>query len=151
MAAPTQWTWVWTNSRRWWSTGKPAVLRSMESRRIRQDWAREQDAFYWNTLCLQDQIKSFLPGTLEVSKKLRKKSQKKLHSIRFHSFIGYTGVNPDTSPKAKIISHSKSKQSPGSEWSFSRKKVALVVKNQPANTGDTRDAGWVPGWEDPLK
>ena len=24
MASPTQWTWVWTNSGRWWRTGKPA-------------------------------------------------------------------------------------------------------------------------------
>ena len=23
MALPTQWTWVWANSRRWWRTGKP--------------------------------------------------------------------------------------------------------------------------------
>ena len=30
-------------------------------------------------------------------------------------------------------------------------KVALVVKNPPANTGDTRDAGSTPGWEDPLE
>ena len=71
--------------------------------------------------------------------------------MRFPSFVGYMGVNPDTSPKAKIISQTKSKQSLGSEWSFSRKKVALVVNNQPADTGDTRVAGWIPGWEDPLE
>ena len=28
MASPTQWTWVWANSGRWWRTGKPAVLQS---------------------------------------------------------------------------------------------------------------------------
>ena len=26
MASPTQWTWVWARSRRWWGTGKPDVL-----------------------------------------------------------------------------------------------------------------------------
>ena len=26
MVSPTQWTWVWTNSGRWWRTGKPGVL-----------------------------------------------------------------------------------------------------------------------------
>ena len=26
MVSPTQWTWVWTNSGRWWRTGKSAVL-----------------------------------------------------------------------------------------------------------------------------
>ena len=24
--------------------------------------------------------------------------------------------------------------------------VVLVAKNLPANTGDTRDGGWIPGW-----
>ena len=28
MASLTQWRWVWANSRRWWRTGKPDVLRS---------------------------------------------------------------------------------------------------------------------------
>ena len=26
MASPTQWTWVWTSSRRWWRTEKPGML-----------------------------------------------------------------------------------------------------------------------------
>ena len=26
MISPTQWTWVWANSRRWWRTGKPGIL-----------------------------------------------------------------------------------------------------------------------------
>ena len=26
MASPTQWTWVWINSRSWWWTGRPGVL-----------------------------------------------------------------------------------------------------------------------------
>ena len=30
-------------------------------------------------------------------------------------------------------------------------KVVLVVKNSPANVGDIRDAGSVPGWEGPLE
>ena len=29
MASPTQWTWVWAISARWWWTGKPRVLQSM--------------------------------------------------------------------------------------------------------------------------
>ena len=36
MASPTQWTWVWTSSRRWWRTGKPGGL---------QSWGSEE----WNT------------------------------------------------------------------------------------------------------
>ena len=39
MASPTQWTWVWVNSGSWWWTGRPGVLQSMGSQRVRQDWA----------------------------------------------------------------------------------------------------------------
>ena len=42
VASPTQWTWVWANSRRWWWTGKPGVLQSMGSQRVRHDWVTEQ-------------------------------------------------------------------------------------------------------------
>ena len=41
MASPTQWTWVWVNSRSWWWTGRPGVLRFMGSQRVRCDWATE--------------------------------------------------------------------------------------------------------------
>ena len=35
--------WVYANSRRQWRTGKPGVLQSMGSQRLRQDWATEQN------------------------------------------------------------------------------------------------------------
>ena len=41
MASPTQWTWVWVNSRSWWWTGRPGVLQSMGSQRVRHNWATE--------------------------------------------------------------------------------------------------------------
>ena len=48
MASPTQWTWVWVNSRSWWWTGKPGVLQSMGSQRVRQDWATKmQQCWQW--------------------------------------------------------------------------------------------------------
>ena len=34
MASPTQWTWVWVNSRSWWWTRRPRVLRFMGSQRV---------------------------------------------------------------------------------------------------------------------
>ena len=37
MASPTQWTWVWVNS----VTGRPGVLQSMGSQRVRHNWATE--------------------------------------------------------------------------------------------------------------
>ena len=36
------WTWVWTNSGRQRRTGKPGVLHSMGSQRVRHDWLAEQ-------------------------------------------------------------------------------------------------------------
>ena len=41
MVSPTQWTWVWANYGRWWRTGKPGMLQSLESQRIKHDWATE--------------------------------------------------------------------------------------------------------------
>ena len=41
MASPTQWTWVWVDSRSWWWTGRPGMLQSMGSQRVRHDWATE--------------------------------------------------------------------------------------------------------------
>ena len=41
MASPTKWTWVWAISRRWWSTGKPGMLQSIESQRVGHNWVTE--------------------------------------------------------------------------------------------------------------
>ena len=41
MVSPTRWTWVWVNSRSWWWTGRPSVLRFMGLQRVRHDWATE--------------------------------------------------------------------------------------------------------------
>ena len=42
MASLIQWTWVWANSRRQWRTGKPGVLQSMGSQRVRHDLVTER-------------------------------------------------------------------------------------------------------------
>ena len=41
MASPTLWTLAWVNSKSWWWTGRPGVLQSMGSQRVRHDWATE--------------------------------------------------------------------------------------------------------------
>ena len=48
MASPTQWAWGWVDSRSWWWTGKPGVLWSMRSQRVRHDWATELN---WRGSC----------------------------------------------------------------------------------------------------
>ena len=42
MASLIQWTWVWASSGRWWWTGKPGMLQSMGSQRVRHDWVTKQ-------------------------------------------------------------------------------------------------------------
>ena len=41
MASPTLWTWVWVSSGSWWWTGKPGMLQSMGSQRVRHSWVTE--------------------------------------------------------------------------------------------------------------
>ena len=41
MSSPTQWTWVWVKSGTWWWTGRPGVLQSMGSQRVRHDQVTE--------------------------------------------------------------------------------------------------------------
>ena len=56
VASPTQWTWVWASSGRWWRTGQPGVLQSTGSQRTGHDWAMEeqQSASYFTTPCLRN-------------------------------------------------------------------------------------------------
>ena len=52
MASPTQWTWVWANSRRYWRAGKSGVLQSTGSQRIRHDLVTEQQQHKCVCVCL---------------------------------------------------------------------------------------------------
>ena len=58
MASPTQWTWVWVNSRSWWWTGRPGVLWFMGSQRVGHNWATElnwtEDLMRHASFCLLD-------------------------------------------------------------------------------------------------
>ena len=53
-------TWVWASSRRWWGTGKPGVLQSSGSKRVRHDWATEQQQVY----CCLENPRTEKPGRL---------------------------------------------------------------------------------------
>ena len=39
--SPIRWTWVWVGSGSWWWTGKPGMLQSMGSQRVRHNWMTE--------------------------------------------------------------------------------------------------------------
>ena len=47
MESLTRWTWDWASSGSWWWTGKPGVLQSTGSQRVRHYWATELN---WTTL-----------------------------------------------------------------------------------------------------
>ena len=69
MASPTQWTWVWANSGRWQKTGKPGVLQSIGSQRVRHDWVTELKQLG------PDQLKSFCTVKETISKVKRQPSE----------------------------------------------------------------------------
>ena len=47
MALLTWWMWVSVNSRSWWWTGRPGVLRYMGSQRVGHDWATDLMMIFW--------------------------------------------------------------------------------------------------------
>jgi len=53
MASLTRWTWVWVNSRSWWWTRRPGVLRFMGSQRVGYGRATElnwTETIFWVSL-----------------------------------------------------------------------------------------------------
>ena len=60
MASPTWWIWVWASSRSWWWTGKPGMLQSMWSQRVRHDWATELN--WWQSkVRIRSDVKQGVP------------------------------------------------------------------------------------------
>ena len=60
MASPARWTWVWVSSGNLWWAGRPGVLQSMASQRVRHDWATELN---WTTFVI-----TFLPKSKHLGK-----------------------------------------------------------------------------------
>ena len=59
MASPTQWTWVWVDSRGWWWTGRPGVLQSMGSQRVGHNWVTKRNTA--GSMVLLNPIRDFEP------------------------------------------------------------------------------------------
>ena len=47
MASLTQWTWIGVDSRGWWWTGRPGVMRFMGSQGVGHDWVTELNWCTW--------------------------------------------------------------------------------------------------------
>ena len=115
MTSPTWWAWVWVNSRSWWWTRRPGVLRFMGSQRVRQtellnwtDWGlikveKGDGAFMMATrACVNDDsyenanwFRSF-PGYVWNNRKQFKKRKKWERKFRNEETISsfYFSVNP---------------------------------------------------------
>ena len=105
MASPTWWTWVWVNSRRWWGTGRPGVLRFIGPQRVEHDWATELiikiaerniNKFRYsddNTLKAEREVKlkSLLMRLYEESEKAGNIPENENHAIWFHHFMQIDG------------------------------------------------------------
>ena len=50
VASPTQRTWVWASSERWWRTGKPGMLQSMGLPRVGHDWITTNKLYIFKKL-----------------------------------------------------------------------------------------------------
>ena len=57
MASLTRWMWVWVNSRSWWWTGRPGMLRFMGSQRVRHDWVTELN---WKEINLEYSLEGLM-------------------------------------------------------------------------------------------
>ena len=77
MASPTQWTWVWVSSGRWWWTGRPGVLQSMGSQRVGHDWATELN---WTEYSISDQKQWVQVGDNSYFMRLKQQAEVRHHT-----------------------------------------------------------------------
>ena len=73
MASLTRWMWGWVNSRSWWWTGRPGVLRFMGSQRVGHDWATDliwSEMLFWNSCFFDDpaDVVNLISGSSAFSK-----------------------------------------------------------------------------------
>ena len=109
MASPTQWTRIWVNSGSWWWTGKPGMLQSMESQRVRHNWVTE---LYWTEQLSQAFLISlrFLSLHWPLENALKRKGPCLTPDYRFYHTVSLLlGITVDALPVVqclnKIISY----------------------------------------------
>ena len=67
MASPTQWTWLWTSSGRWWRTRKPGMLQSTGSQKVKHAWLTEQQQQCYEIRNLQENCKKAKRSTWKLN------------------------------------------------------------------------------------
>ena len=63
MASPTQWTWIWANSGRWWRTGKAGVLQSVGHKQ--SDTSQQLNNNKWTISNIQERTEQKRPQNLK--------------------------------------------------------------------------------------
>ena len=92
MVSPTWWTWVWAISRSWWWTGKPGVLQSIGSQRVRHDWVIELNwAVRWSPCVKNNESNTFCEVSVFYNLILRTTSK---NSIREFPVVQWLGLHP---------------------------------------------------------
>ena len=101
MALLSQWTWVWVNSGSWWWTGRPGVLQSMGSQRVRHGWATELNwtDIYIHIYIFLFNIKKTLRGVTNIS---LTNIKKKIFS--FHCPVNYLPPLWHSTPALLLLS-----------------------------------------------
>ena len=98
MASLTWWTWVWVTSGSWSQAGRPDVLQSLGSQRVRHDWATELN---WRPQGQSDSEMGLKPGFLTNSNH----SENNLNTGVFFSLSGthLSFLRTGASPVAQMI------------------------------------------------
>ena len=92
MVSPTWWTWVWAISRSWWWTGKPGVLQSIGSQRVRHDWVIELNwVVRWSRCVKNNESNTFCEVSVFYNLILRTTSK---NSIREFPVVQWLGLHP---------------------------------------------------------
>ena len=86
VASPTRCTWIWVSSGSWWRTGKPGMLQSLGSQRVRHNWATELNVtiIYQNTYNKNTKyIRVIFNSSLFLTSPLKSLSQTTVSSSSF--------------------------------------------------------------------
>ena len=88
MASLTRWTWVWVNSESWWWTGRPGVLRFMQSQSqtLLSDWTELKPAFL---IHLSKSLKLVYTSSINSDLVWSNYKQYYVILVKLHTYIGH--------------------------------------------------------------
>ena len=142
-----QWTWVWTSSGGWWWTGKPGILQSNGSQRVRHNWATELN---WNNV-LVESLGCFTVEICVICKWTILLLPFQFGCLLFLSLIWFIYLRLLVLCWIRVgicvlflISEENFQTFPVEYYVNWASLVVLVVKNLPANAEDIWDWGSIP-------